>query len=302
VDGTAATLNAGDSLTGGTGTNVLALYGGGTFRVDQLAAFSGFSAITLNNSGGTASLYLGSQPTSVTHLGSGVEYLYLGSGQTSFDGGSGYNFIFSNTSSNWNSADVINGGTYYCDVVLNSDGDANVTYDLTSNTLLNINHLTGFGDNLTLKINSADMASVSSFYSGGANDHLVTSDPTLDLSHTNISNFSVSSTNTTGTVFTVRDLATAFAIAGGPGQDTIAASGFAFTVDQRATIFATASVETIVDSTGSSGTSQCHGLDPGEHPDRHAYQGGGHQCHRRRTREQHPGADRSRCGILRDRR
>ena len=32
------------------------------------------------------------------------------------------------------------------------------------------------------------------------------------------------------------------------------------------------------------------------------HQGGRHQCHRRRAREQHPGADRSGCGILRDRR
>ena len=35
VNGTAATLNAGDSLTSGAGTDTLALYGSGTFRVDQ---------------------------------------------------------------------------------------------------------------------------------------------------------------------------------------------------------------------------------------------------------------------------
>ena len=42
VYATAATLNAGDSLTGGAGTDVLALVGSGTFRVDQLATFTGF--------------------------------------------------------------------------------------------------------------------------------------------------------------------------------------------------------------------------------------------------------------------
>ena len=42
MNGTAATLNSGDSLTGGAGTDALALYGSGTFRVDQLATFTGF--------------------------------------------------------------------------------------------------------------------------------------------------------------------------------------------------------------------------------------------------------------------
>ena len=104
--------------------------------------------------------------------------------------------------------------------------------------------------NLTLKINSADAAGVSNFYGGGANDQLVTSDATLDLSHTEVSNFTVLSTNAIGTTFTVKDVATAFAIAGGPGQDTIVANGFAFTADQRNAIFATASIEKIIDTSG----------------------------------------------------
>jgi CheY-like chemotaxis protein len=41
VYGTAATLNAGDSLTGGPGTNVLELIGSGTFDISQLASFTG---------------------------------------------------------------------------------------------------------------------------------------------------------------------------------------------------------------------------------------------------------------------
>ena len=49
VYATAATLNAGDSLTGGAGTDVLALVGSGTFRVDQLASFTGFERIRLDN-------------------------------------------------------------------------------------------------------------------------------------------------------------------------------------------------------------------------------------------------------------
>ena len=61
------------------------------------------------------------------------------------------------------------------------------------------------------------------------------------------SGFTVTSTNALGTTFTVGDLGTAFQIAGGSGQDTIVATGFTFSADQRNSIFATASVETIVD-------------------------------------------------------
>ena len=39
-------------------------------------------------------------------------------------------------------------------------------------------------------------------------------------------------------------------IAGGSGHDTITAQGFTFTADQRNAIFATASVEKIVDASG----------------------------------------------------
>jgi hypothetical protein len=48
-------------------TGTLALYGSGTFHVDQLAAFSGFPNITLNNYNysGTSTLYLGSQSITV---------------------------------------------------------------------------------------------------------------------------------------------------------------------------------------------------------------------------------------------
>jgi Tol biopolymer transport system component len=79
---------------------------------------------------------------------------------------------------------------------------------------------------------------------------LATAGSTLDLSHTTVGGLSVISTNALGTAFTVGDLGTAFQIAGGAGQDTITALGFVFTPDQRNTIFATASVEKIVDQSG----------------------------------------------------
>jgi hypothetical protein len=91
VNGT-ATLNSGDSLTGG-GNDTLALYGSGTFPVDQLANFTGFANITLNNfTNGSASLVLGSQAIAVTGYGSGSESLTLGSGAVTFQGGSGFTY------------------------------------------------------------------------------------------------------------------------------------------------------------------------------------------------------------------
>src|SRR5262249_47662992 len=70
VNATAATLNAGDSLAGGAGTDTLALYGGGSFRVDQLAGFTGFESITLNNfTSSTAFVNLGNQSIAVTGYG-----------------------------------------------------------------------------------------------------------------------------------------------------------------------------------------------------------------------------------------
>src|SRR5262249_26491175 len=79
VNGTAATLNSGDSLTGGAGTDTLALNGSGVFRVDQLATFTGFENITVNNfTGGSAEVHLGNSSITVTGYGSGLEELWLG--------------------------------------------------------------------------------------------------------------------------------------------------------------------------------------------------------------------------------
>ena len=253
VNGTAATLNAGDQLTGGGGNDVLALYGSGTFHVDQLAVFTGFGSISLNNfTNGAAVLYLGSQAIAVTEYGSGSDQLYLGSGAVSYRGGSGYNnSIFITSPSNWNSGNVIDGSSQnQASLHLNLGGPANAIYDLTTNTLTHIGYLYGYGQNLTLKINSADASGIANFYSNGASDQLVTSDAMLDLSHSSVSGFTVASTNASGTTFTVQDVGTAFQIAGGPGQDTIVASGFAFSADQRNAMFATASVEKIVDASG----------------------------------------------------
>ena len=250
VNGTAATLTGGDRLTGGGGNDVLALYGSGEFHVEELATFTGFSTITLNNfTSGYAALSLGSQSIAIRGYGSGGEDLLLGSGAVTFQGGGGYNAVSSSSVSNWNAGNVIDCGSAG-NLSLNNNGSDNAIYDLTTNTLAHISTLYGNGQNLTLKINSTTASGVRSFYGSGANEQLVTSDATLDLSHSSVSGFTVASTNASGTTFTVQDVGTAFQIAGGPGQDTIVANGFAFTADQRNAIFATASIEKIIDASG----------------------------------------------------
>jgi Tol biopolymer transport system component len=264
VNGTAATLNAGDGLTGGTGTDTLALNGGGTFLVDQLATFTGFEIIRLGVVGyQSTNLYLGSQSVAVIadglfpnvggDRGQNAVRVYLGSGAVTCGG---TNFVYSTSASNWNGHNSIDGGSIYLNTNY-SDG----AYDLTTNTLSNINYLFFYysnSENLTVQINSAVAVGVSNFWASPAagnppvvrNAQLVTSDAALDLSHSALNGFTVASTNGTGTNFTVRDIATAYQIAGGPGTDTLTAQGFAFSAAQRNVIFATASVEKIVDASG----------------------------------------------------
>ena len=166
--------------------------------------------------------------------------------------------IYVNSPSNWNGSDVIKGdasntwSTTNIDFYNNQQGlysPPPVTYDLTSNTFSHVG-VYGGGDNITLLINNADATGVQSFNASGLADKLVTAGSTLDLSHTTVSGFTVASTNALGTTFTVGDLGTALRIAGGSGHDTIVATGFTFSADQRTEIFATSSIETITDQTG----------------------------------------------------
>jgi hypothetical protein len=208
VYATAATLNAGDSLTGGAGTDVLALVGSGSFGLGQLATFTGFESIRLDNATNySASLTLGSQPIEVD--------------------ATGYLNIQVNSPSNWNGSNIINGDASRAWTTTSLGFNSSwgyvegvyqqlpVTYDLTSNTF---SHANIYGDsNVTLLINNADTAGIQSF-SGGQNSKLATAGSTLDLSHTTVAGFAVTSTNGLGTAFTVGDLGTAFQIAGGRGR------------------------------------------------------------------------------------
>ena len=213
------------------------MVGSSIFRFDQLTTFTGFERIRLDTATNNyAQFTLGNQPIEID--------------------ATGYLSILSNSPSNWNGSNIINGDASHTwsTTNLNFLNDAvfprlPVTYDLTSNTFSHVT-IGNVGDQVTLLINNAVTAGIQSVSGFGQTAKLATAGSTLDLSHTTVAGVPVTSTNALGTAFTVGDLGTAFQIAGGAGQDTIIASGLTFSADQRAAIFAVASIEKIVDSSG----------------------------------------------------
>src|SRR5262245_45835309 len=117
VYGELLTLNAGDRLTGGAGTDTLVLNGSGTLRVDQLASFTGFVSITLQDFAG-GFLYLGSQSISVTGW-SGWGNVVFGSGAVTLRAGGVTKWLSSAFPSNWNAGNSIDGGPYGTSLYLN---------------------------------------------------------------------------------------------------------------------------------------------------------------------------------------
>ena len=130
--------------------------------VEQLATFTGFENIRLDSNGGLGGieLYLGSQSIAVTstYVGGG-SIVYLGGGAVTFQG-PGSNDVICSFPSNWNAGNSIdtgsNGG-----ISLSSNSPDGV-YDLTTNTL-HTNFMSGYGANLTVKINSAVASGIANF-------------------------------------------------------------------------------------------------------------------------------------------
>jgi len=186
-----STLNTADSLTG-AGSDTLAISGnGGSFNLNNLAAFAGFANITL--SGNTDTLTLTNSNFSTTITGTG-DTVTLGSGTDTVTGGSG------NTV-------TLGGGT---DTVSFTSGTNTVNGVIgTGATLLTTDGLTGGSgtDTLVISGNSAsfNLGSLASF-TGFEDVTLSGSSDTLTLTNSNLS------TTITGTGDTV--------ILGG-GTDTV---------------------------------------------------------------------------------
>jgi VCBS repeat-containing protein len=145
--------------------------------------------------------------------------------------------------SSWRDGNVIDGSAGSNDRVNVNDGR---DIDLTKSTITGIEHLNLYGGG-TETVGSHTFDGNSEIYVAGG---LTTASATLDLSHVTYVGRSVASTNATGTTFTVSSAQVGFSVMGGTGNDTLVANGFSFTADQRAAIFGAASVETIVDDSG----------------------------------------------------
>lgn len=277
VSATAATLTAsttmpvptapwsqtveGDRLIGGTGYDTLLLYGAGDFRVDRLGAFAGFEKILLSNlsSGIEASVYLGAQDIAVdVTQGNGMSRLYLGSGKVTIEGFRN-SWIHVTSAANWNKANVIKAAIatpadpYPSSISVTFGGysyGTTQTYDLREATLKNVSINSNTG--AIFLVDSAVMAGVSSWYaySYASENTLSTAGAAIDLGTASISGFKVVSTNTAGTTFSTGNATAALQVQGGAGQDTLVLRGTSFTTDQRNTIFATSSIETITDAGG----------------------------------------------------
>ena len=92
VNATSATLNAGDSLTGGTGADTLTLTGGGSINIGSLAGFTAFDFITETLSSGTDIINLGASSTTNTVAGTIGTGATLNNGDI-ITGGSGLDTI-----------------------------------------------------------------------------------------------------------------------------------------------------------------------------------------------------------------
>jgi len=129
VDATRATLNSADSLTG-AGSDTLALTGGGIFTsLGSLAHFSGFSTVTLDNSGSTVNV--GNYSLTVNGTAGGNNAITLGSGTDSVKLGTGNDTVTLGT------------GT----ATVSFAGGSN-TVNATAGTLLKADSLTGAGSDM----------------------------------------------------------------------------------------------------------------------------------------------------------
>src|SRR5262249_35133719 len=125
----------------------------------------------------------------------------------------------------------------------------NVHFGLSGHSSYSLSAIEGvYGGNFSLSLTSGatlaldDAPTHVTGISGDVSGTMQTSAAALDLSNFAISGVQIASTNAAGTTFTVPNLATAYEVAGGPGQDTLVANGFNFTDTQRLTIFGQQSV------------------------------------------------------------
>ena len=253
VTGTPSTLNAGDSLTGGAGHDVLVLSGPGDVRLDELAAFSGFEEVQW---GWFGNVFLrDGVDVSIFASGGGSKTYFLGTGSEIIRGGTFVSDDFVvHAPNDLNSGDILDGGVGGGDLLLFNNSTSVHTYDLRVASLLNIEEISfDAAGGSTLLIDQASLSGVTRI-TGKNNNQLITEEDTLDLGGIEVVGVKVASSNPAGTTFTVDRVDTALQVVGGPGNDTLDASTISLTADQRALIFASDGIETVIDDSGTYST------------------------------------------------
>ena len=249
VVGTASTLNSSDTLTGDAGPDSLLLYNSGTFRLDQVAGFTGFEEVQLINFTGTADLYLrDGVDIEVNGGGSGSKGYYLGTGAETITGGSGTDRFYVTKAGALTVGDHLDGGAS-TDQLFIQNLPSGSTVDIRGVDLTSIESLFVYAPNATILVDQASLASFTNLNSN-QNAQLVTDETSLDLTGMNVSGITIASSNATGTTFTTDNANTVSQIVGGPGNDTLVYIGV-LTDDQKNEIFAGGGIETVTDNNGS---------------------------------------------------
>ena len=185
--------------------------------------------------------------------------LSTGSGQVTFKSNTGASHVSVTVAgeANWHDGNVIDfNGQSESHFTFNGTGGQFV--DLTQSSIIAPHYMTLNDD--TFVVNSDTMDGVVDL--SGSNATVQTADAALDLHSLTSSDLQFSSTNGTGTTFTVANAAVGLDVLGGAGNnDTLIGDGFSFTAGQRAEIFNTHSIEVITDSSGSYANSGGQTLD-----------------------------------------
>ncbi|MDR9808892.1 beta strand repeat-containing protein [Rhizobium hidalgonense] len=145
--GAGATLNSGDRLSGGSGTDTLVISGAGSFDLNSLATFTGFENVNLTGTG--ESLTLKNGQNLVVNAGTGnTVTLGTGNDTVSFTGGA--NTVNGTIGATLNSGDRLSGGSGTDTLVISGAGSFDLNSLATFTGFENVN-LTGTGESLTLK-------------------------------------------------------------------------------------------------------------------------------------------------------
>jgi Bacterial Ig-like domain (group 1)/Bacterial Ig-like domain/FG-GAP-like repeat len=211
VNGTSAALNATDSLDGGTGYDVLALYGPGTFDLSTLAQFTGFEEVDVTNiTGGASNLTLrngsGALTVNVDNSLGGGGTIHLADGTTTLNLGNTYSYtvdegggdatvnftqINNSTFNLSNGASALNGGKAFDSVFNLASGSTSViisegvndTFNFSSgNATVDFTVMPFYGSNNTFNLSTgtASIKYTSDYTSGDF--ILSTGQATIDLS------------------------------------------------------------------------------------------------------------------------